>query len=234
MHIVLLDLVLLDRSERAEPDVQRHIADADALGSDPLQKLRREVQTRRGSRRRAVDLGVDSLVALLVLQLLLDVGRQRHLAEPLEHLKENSLVVEAYQAVAVRQDLGDLRRQLAVAEAHPRTLAQVLARTHKALPHLIALVLQKQHLAGSAAGQTASQQSRRQNAGVIQDQAVPRPQKIRQLIKVVVRPLPRRLIETQQARLVALFQRRLRNQLRREVVVKIACFHLASFRISSA
>ena len=51
VHIVLLDLVLLDRSERAEPDVQRHIADADALGSDPLQKLRREVQTRRGGRR---------------------------------------------------------------------------------------------------------------------------------------------------------------------------------------
>ena len=61
----------------------------------------------------------------------LDVGRQRHLAEPLEHLKENSLVVEAYQAVAVRQNLGNLRRQLAVAEAHPRTLAQVpVSYTH--------------------------------------------------------------------------------------------------------
>ena len=186
VHIVLLDLVLLDRSERAEPDVQRHIADADALGSDPLQKLRREVQSRRGSRRRAVDLGVDSLVALLVLQLLLDVRRQRHFAEPLEHLKEDAIVIEAHQTVAVRQDLGDLRRQLAVAEAHPRTLAQVLARTYKALPHLIALVLQQQHLAGSAAGQTVSQQSRRQNAGIVQNQAVAGPQKIRQLIKVVV------------------------------------------------
>ena len=40
VHIVLLDVVLLDRTERTEADMQRHIADVHALGLDLLQQLR--------------------------------------------------------------------------------------------------------------------------------------------------------------------------------------------------
>ena len=65
-----------------------------------VQKLRGEVQPRRGCRRRAVDLGVHRLVSLLILQLLLDIGRQGHFAETLQHLKEYPLIGEPHQAVA--------------------------------------------------------------------------------------------------------------------------------------
>ena len=48
----------------------------------------------------AVDLGVDSLIPLAVLELLLDVGGEGHLAQLLQHLQEDTLIVEADQPVA--------------------------------------------------------------------------------------------------------------------------------------
>ena len=67
VHIVLLDVVLLDRTERTEADMQRHIADVHALCLNFFQQLRREVQARRRRGGAAVDLGIDGLVALLIL-----------------------------------------------------------------------------------------------------------------------------------------------------------------------
>ena len=102
VHRVILDLVLLDRAERAKADVQRDIADLHTHVRDPLQQLLREVQAgcRRGGAAKLA--GIDRLVALLILQFLLDVGRQRHLAKVFEHLEENTLKVEFHHAVAVR------------------------------------------------------------------------------------------------------------------------------------
>ena len=175
MHIVLLNVILLDRTERAEADVQRHIADAHTLRLYFLQQFRRKVQPRRRRGRAALDLGIDRLIALLIGKLLLDVGRQRHLAEALERFKEDALVIEPYHAVSVRQHIHDLRRQLTAAKLHFRALAQMLARTHDAFPGLLSAVDEQQHLARAAARQTLAEKSRRQHAGVVQDQAIAGP-----------------------------------------------------------
>ena len=76
VHTMLLDVVFLDGTERAEADMQRHIADVHTLLLNLFQQLRREVQSRRRRGRAALDLGVDRLVALLIGKLFFDVGRQ--------------------------------------------------------------------------------------------------------------------------------------------------------------
>ena len=116
--------------------------------------------------------GVAYSVAFLILQLLLDVRRQGHLAQPLQHLQKDALIFEPHQPVAVRQLLHDLCRQLSVAEGHPCALPQLLSRTHKALPHVVAPVDKQQNFAGAAAGLPMPQQTRRQHPGIVQDQAV--------------------------------------------------------------
>ena len=120
--------------------------------SHSLQQLLGEVQARRGGRCGAIDLGVYGLVALLVLKLLLDVGRQGHFAQLLQHLQENPLIVEPHQAVAAGQLLHHLRRQLSVAEGQLGPGTHTLAGTHQALPGLLTPVNEQQYLAGAAAG----------------------------------------------------------------------------------
>ena len=180
---------------------------------------------RRGGRRAAQDLGVDGLIPLLVLQLLLDIGRQGHFAQVLQHLQEDALVVEAHHPVAVGQLLHHLGGQFPVAEAQLRPCTHLPARAHQALPGLVAPVDQQQHLAGAAAGQPLAQQAGGQHPGVVQNQAVAGIQKVRQLVEVMVTGLPCLPVQRHQAGGVPLVQGRLGDQLLRKVIVKIACFH---------
>ena len=163
-----------------------------------FQQLRRKVQPRRGRCRRAVDLGVHRLIAFLILQLLLDVRRQGHLAQSFQYLQEYPFIRELYQPVAVGQLVHHLRRQLSVAEGHPRALPKLLPRTDKALPHIVAPVDKQQNFAGPAAGHPMAQQPCRQHPGVIQNQAVARTQILRQVIEMPVLYCPCFLVQHQQ------------------------------------
>ena len=62
----------------------------------------------------------------------------------------------------------------------------MLARTHDALPSLVAAVDEQQHLARAAARKPPPKQARRQHAGIVQDQAVAGLQKLRQFIKMLM------------------------------------------------
>lgn len=165
MHLVVLDGVLFDGTEGPEAHMQRHIADLHALGLNGLQQLRREVQSRRGSRGAAQDLGVDGLIPLLILQLLFDVGRQRPLAQMFQHLQEDPVVVEADQAVSAFQFPDYLGGQLAVAEGELGPRAHLPARPHQAFPSLVAPVNEQQHLTGAAAGEPAAPEAGRAAPG---------------------------------------------------------------------
>ena len=58
----------------------------------------------------------------------------------LQNLQENSLVIKAHQTVAVRQDLCDLCRQLAVAEGELGSLPHMPSRAHQTFPRLFSPV----------------------------------------------------------------------------------------------
>ena len=198
MHGVIGDLVLFHRAEGPKSHMECNVSYLYTHCLYFFQQLRRKVQPRRGRCRRAVDLGVHRLIAFLILQLFLDIRRQGHLAQPLQHLQKDALIFEPHQPVAVGQLVHHLRRQLSVTEGHPRALPQLLPRTDKALPHIVAPVDKQQNFAGSAAGQSVPQQTRRQYPGVVQDQAVARTQILRQVIEMPVLYCPCFLVQHQQ------------------------------------
>ncbi|MPM81411.1 hypothetical protein SDC9_128464 [bioreactor metagenome] len=220
-----LDLVLLHGAEGAKAHVERHVPNSYPLGDDLLQKLLGKVEARRGCGGAAQFPGVNGLIPLPVLQFLSDIGRQGHFAQAFQNLQENSLVVELHQPVAALHLADDLAGQFSVPKGHLRAGTHLFARADKTLPDALPLVHQQQHLAGPAAGQPMAQKTGGQNAGVVQNQAVPLCQEIWKLVKMVVLPGPRGLVQRQQTRRVPLFNRRLRNEFLGQVVVKIAGLH---------
>ena len=71
-----------------------------------------------------------------------------------------------------------------------------------------------------------------QNPGVIEDQAVPRPEKGRQVIEMAVTGLPRYLIQGEQTGGIPLRDGGLRDELRRQIVIKIVCLNSESILYS--
>ena len=65
--MVLRNFLGLDGTERAKSDVQRNIRLFDALGGKLVQKLLRKMKTCCRCGGRAVDFGIDGLIALTVL-----------------------------------------------------------------------------------------------------------------------------------------------------------------------
>ena len=221
---MILDLVLLDRAERAKADVQRDIADLHTHVRDLLQQLLREVQAgcRRGGAAKLA--GIDRLVALLILQLCLDVRRQRHFAQPLEHLQKDAVIVKLYDLVAVGDRIDDRGGELPVAKRERSAGLGLAARPGQALPLAVAKVAQQQHL-DRTAGAAVAEQARRKHARIVEHKAVVRTQELRQLVKVMVCDSAGRFVQRQQPGGIAALERRLRDELLRQVKIKIRFFH---------
>ena len=86
--------------------------------------------------------------------------------------------MELHQAVAAGQFLGHFGGQFPVAEIQMRAGLHFFAWPHQAFPGLVALVVQQQDLAGAAARLPVAQETRRQDAGIVHDQAVARAEQL--------------------------------------------------------
>ena len=204
--------------------MQRDIRFLNALGGELVQQLLRKVQTGCRCGGRAVDFGIDGLVAFAVLQFFLDVRRQRHFSEPFQHLKEDPLIVELHELVAVVPLPYYGRRQIAVSEGQLCPGVRLAARLRKALPDAVSLILEQQHLDRAAGRHPMAEQACGQHTGVVHDQAISWLQKLKQVVKMPVRDLARFPVERHEPGRVAALQRRLRDQLLRQIVIKIMCF----------
>ena len=67
MHVVVFDLVHLDRAKCAESHMKRHMGDHNAHCLDLRQKLLCKVKSRRRGRSRSLMLRINSLVTGLIL-----------------------------------------------------------------------------------------------------------------------------------------------------------------------
>ena len=79
---------------------------------------------------------------------------------------------------------------------------------------------------------SAAEEPGGQHAGVVHHETVPLPQQLRELVEVPVFHLPAVLIETEEPGRVPALQRRLCDQLRRQIKVEIGffqCVHLVFF-----
>ena len=140
-----------------------------------------------GSGSAAQLLGIDGLILALVVQLLGDIGRQRHLAELVQLLVEGlGVIVEGDELIAVFQRLVHDGRQAAVAKADLGTGLHPLAGLCKALP-LVALNLpQEQQLADSTRGLLDAHDAGGQDFGVVDHQKVARLEVFGQVVEDTV------------------------------------------------
>lgn len=117
VHLVVGDFVLLDRTEGSQTDMEGHSGDVDPLGFDFFQQLVGKVQSCRRSCRRAQLVRIHRLITLVVLQLLGDVRRQRHIANLLQHrIDALPFIGKTNQAVAALHRFQHLAVQQSIAE----------------------------------------------------------------------------------------------------------------------
>ena len=179
------------------------------------------MQTCGGGGGGAVDLGVYRLIAFSVGQLLLDIGRQGHLAQALQHLQEDALIMEPDQLIARIQGVHNRGRQGAISKGQLRTGLGLSARFGQAFPDAVSLVLEQKNLHGP---HPVAQKACRQHTGVVEYQAVSGIQQIQNVIKMPVTDVPGSPIQGHEPGSVPLLQRCLGNQLLRQIIVKIMSF----------
>ncbi len=144
-------------------------------------------------------LGEDGLIALWVVQLLVDVGRKRRLS--------GRLALQRDPPASLPERLEQLHRS----QTLPR--AQLARGTRQRLPLAAAERLDQKHLDLAARG-PAQMQPRRDDTGVVHHHQLA-VQLLGQLAEAALAHLPARALVHEQARLVALRTRPLRDQLER-------------------
>ena len=194
--------------------MQGHLSNIHALGADGIHQLRSEVQAGSGSSGAAQLLRVNGLVLALVLQLLCDVGRQRHFAEFVQlFIKRLCIVIKCNVLIAVFQRFVHHGGQGPVAEAHLRTGLHPLAGLCQAFPLVTLDLAQQQQLTHGTGGLLDAHDACRQHLGVIHHQQVARLQVIRQVVEDLVLDAVVFLTQNHQPCRVAGVCRFLRNKL---------------------
>ena len=150
-----------------------------------LQQLPGEVQSRRGGRCRTQGPGVHRLVALLVLELLLDIRWQRHFAQALQNLQENALDNETAPAGCRPPAPGSPSAVSApsaeASTAWPCCIFRPGFTRHSQAPPPRSC--SSSTSTGPACRQPLAQQAGGQHPGVVHHQAVPRIQIVRRYHK---------------------------------------------------
>ena len=220
VHLVLLDVVDADGAEGAEADVQGDEAEVDAHLAQLLHLLFGEVQAGGRGGGGALLAVVDGLVALLVLEFLVDVGRQRRLAEAVEDLLEDTVIVELDDAAAKVGVLGDGARELR-AEADDVARLGFLAGLDERLPVIGVEAAQEEDFDFAARLVAVADEAGRHDARVVEDQGVAGLEVFLEVVEVAMLDGLLYGVEDHEARGVARLDRHLGDALFWQVVIKI-------------
>ena len=153
--------------------MQRHSGNADTLLLHLFKQLRRKMQAGRRRGGGAPVLGIDRLIAFVFAQRLMNVGRQGHLPDFVEHLEEIALTLEADQAQAALQRIEHLARQ-ALPKGEHRAGPRLFPGVHHGLPQAKPALAQQQKFHFGRPALPASEQARRDDARIVEHQQVPR------------------------------------------------------------
>ena len=208
--------------------MERELQNLHAVAAEGVQEARREVQARRRRGDRSRRMRVDGLVALAVLRgrrgESADVRRQRRLAVPIEQVLDRA-AERLDDAETVRLDAHDAQARLRRgADDELDAGAAPAAGPHERAPASPFEGRREQELDRSPAG-VPRQDARRDDARVVDDEAVTRPQEIRKLGEHVVFERRARAVDHEEPRRAAHWARRLGDQLRREIVVELREVH---------
>ena len=217
---VFLDALLGHGPERVDAHVQRdrhHVYAARAEGGE---QLRREMQSRRGRRGRALRLGVHRLVVVGSCQGSLDVGRQRHGALFLEDRPEAGPALQAHVPAALPEARGQVHLATPRGPQH-LSGAQPAGRPRKHLPESIAAVARvEEEQLDSTAGGLVHPQPGRDDPGIVDHQHVTRQKMARQVAETVVDDAPLHRVDHHETAGVAGLRGCLRDQVRGDLEIE--------------
>ena len=215
------DVVGAQRLEGAGPHVQRDPGAVDAALAERLEQRLVEVQTRRGSGDRAGLARKEALVALAVKSIghAANVRRQRHRAEALEEFQRRSRKRDAPQLILPRQHPHGTARGAHLEPGADRLAGRELRERLGAREGSL-----EQNLHATAGGLDA-REPRGDHAGVVEHEQVPGLEEPGELAHRAVRERAASSVEHQHAARRALGERRLGDQLFRQLVGKVLPSH---------
>ena len=232
VHVVLRQVFGAHRQEGARAHVQRQVCAFDAARQQRRQQRLIKVQAGRGGSHRARLAGKHRLIARLVglIRLVLDVGRQRQLAQPLQHPGCRCIEADAQHHAArlARRDNRGALRGVFRPEIQPAArLGRVAGAHHR--QHLVLAVDALDHHLDAPAAFLAPGQPRVDDPGVVEHQQAAGRDEFRQIGQQPVgsaglgQPHQRRHV--QQSPAGALLGRVLGNQFLGQVIVEIGQLH---------
>ena len=224
MHLVVENIVLLDRTEGAKPDVQGDVGGVNALIRELSEYVLGEVKPGGGGGGGAGFPAVDRVVSVLILELLGDVGRKRHLTYPVENVEEMPLKGKADHAVAIVNDVQYLGGK-SLGEIHDRAGLQALSGVDEGLPLGQAQPLQQKEFNVAAAAALRAVNTRREHLAVVHDEQVAGAQVLIYIVEVIMGDLSRGAVYCHQPGAVPWLHRGLGDELLRQVVVEIGFKH---------
>ena len=196
VHDVMRQILLLNGTEGPQSDVQQHFGDLDAHRADLGKQFLREVQPRRRRGRGAVRLAVDGLVAVLVLELFVDIRRERHGTEAGQNILEHAVKMKAHDAFPRVRAVDDRQGQLLGDDQLGADL-RLLPRADEHFPLVEVAALEQQNF-DLAAVLRIGIQPRREHLRIVDDEHVARPQIFFDVAENAVFPLSRRAIIDEQ------------------------------------
>ena len=174
VHMVFFHVFRRYRTERAKANVQQHIRYLNAHILHLLEQLLRKMQPRGGCCGGAVLLGINGLVALLILQPLCYVRRQRRFAAAVKHLFKYAFIMKIYYPAARVGRGFDLYTQFVRYLIYKAGLC-ALARAYQRLVTVVVQPFEQQKLHQPACILPVRIKARGYNAGGVAHQYVPRP-----------------------------------------------------------
>ena len=224
MHDVLVGIFDLDRLERPGSDVQQDFGSCHAARGEPVEKLRGEVQPRSwggdrsrfASEHRLISLGVARRVGAL------DVGRKRHMPEPLDGVVDRNVAYEPDDPRSPLCNLKNLNRK-ARRDVDASTRFEFAAGRYHRLVLAWTDGLEQQNLGGRARG-SAPKQSRTKDPRPVDDEDVPRLDELDELDDVGKRAVGNgacRQIDDHEPTRVAPLERFLRDLIRGKLKVVV-------------
>ena len=148
--MMLLQVFHLYRTEGPQPYMKGHIGNINPLLLQLLQKLLCKMKPCGGRCSRSLVPGINSLVTVLVLELMGNVGRQGHFPQPVQYFFPDPFIVELYESVSFLHHLQHFRMKQAVPKYKFSSRPGFFTRLDQRFPDIIFPAFQEKDLYGSS------------------------------------------------------------------------------------
>ena len=132
---------------------------------------------------------IDRLITVLILQLVCNVWRQRHLAKLIQDLLKDAFIFKPDHTVAIIHNLKHLSFQKSLSKTDDSAGSCLLSRSYQSFPDIPLMPLKQEYFDMGTCILLGAEKSCRYYLGVIDHQAVSRVQKINNFLENVVADL---------------------------------------------